>query len=46
MEFFKATKEDVLTLEASNYGKITWHFGCSIRSKKIQFLESYLRQTS
>ena len=25
MEFLKATKEDVLTLEASNYGKITWH---------------------
>ena len=25
MEFLRATKKDVLTLEASNYGKITWH---------------------
>ena len=25
LEFLKTTKHDVLTLEANNYGKITWH---------------------
>jgi hypothetical protein len=30
MEFLKATKKDVLTLEASKYGKITWHLDAII----------------